>query len=1166
MATSDGFYDDTYMDLEPDINGQAQHQMPPVNGIQSDSGPPRDHVETYHNRMAHNTGREINGHIDNASDMDIVEVELELDNYARISMQQRASALIQESDGPGDAMIDDQTHAHREDPTYSIAPADNDMPPPSAQHVPIEQDSPSQAPPKKSKKSKKRKKQPEQPQIQPGDTLRSATFEGLFNKQAGDERLNGHQEPYHTSHGQQYEAQQDHEHSEYAEQLPTPGQDQPIYISSTQLQPVESPKVTASTTEPTPAAAGFQTGNFRYRPRSFISTYQPRSFFNTARTVTMDNATEPVMPDQANAAPTSAQMPARMPAQTSAQTHAQNPAYQVNDPSAADRQVSDPFDNILQQLRRTCEQQKAQEIDQLTAEKQSLGNQLQHAINAKNALEGHVSTLRDEKERFAASLKEEKTKFESVRGRVMECKKYVDGLQGDLKQFKLDTDRHHQQMKEMLAADDRSAPDLSKHLEDSQRLKDDVAKQCREASSRLSAADHDIANLKDRLKQKTDDLDSEKKLRSDLQAQFNQIENSEVDRRRQMSEDKNAILDKLNEIHTTLKDTDNQQQVTDMLEKTTAAIQGLNTQQDTTVDEVASMKDMVESLTETMTQSVNDRQSEHEEQLSTLQSKITELEAELQLQTAQVTSLQEKLDSAPPPAPSSDERVEATRQEAKAFLAQRQAEHENELKRLSGRPSKDEFTKLKQQAADLKHLADTREQDVINLNTKLENQERKTSTAQRLADDRQQSLDSLNTQFENEKREWGKQLEARPSPQELASREKKRADAQQLADRRQQEIERLNAEVQNEKRTAANVQGLADRRQQDIQKLSEKIASDKRAFEQQLAAQPSADEQSALKGQLSEAQQLTNERQVAIDNINTQLEQEKAKCQRLETRNEEYKISCDAAVAKEKDRCDKQIEALQDELKRIRNELQVKVTEHNEFVAEYHKTWDAEQVKWNFERTGLKQQVKDAHQRIATLTTQQNEPDHRDVTTPVVEESQQEETRITTASSRHSRPIYAAETQAAYDHLDDGLLRDNVSDQGSKYKYQKPQQAPNSSSKRVGTSSTKSSSPAFVESQMSYKPTTYGVHGSSQTQRTPNGRESAKRKASDAGNVIEGYEQERQKRVKANASGRARPSATPSVLGSSQGSRNRMTRSRTIEMAARFAQENTSGSDLTGRR
>lgn len=555
-----------------------------------------------------------------------------------------------------------------------------------------------------------------------------------------------------------------------------------------------------------------------------------------------------------------------------------------------------------------------------------------------------------------------------------------------------------------------------------------------------------------------------------------------------------------------------------------------------------------------MSHFTNDRQSEHGEKLIALQSKINELEVELQAKIAEVTSLQEKVDAASTnAAPVSDEQVEAIRRDAMAFQAQRQAEMENEMKKMRSRPSKDEFMNIKEQAAHSKRLADSLQQDVNNLNQQVEHAKRMAWTA------------------ENEGRELQKKVLAGASAEQLVSIKKQRAEAESLASRRLQEIEKLNQLFENEQRQTATVQRIAESRQQKIHELNQQITNQQRISEQKLAALPSAEDQASKQEQHLAAHELVEEKQKTINAINTQLEQEKEKCRNLQSTNEQYKTSCDSAIAEEKQRCEHNIKALQTEVEQARNELQIHMAENDKIradIGQRRKKEGAKIYELEKQRNDLRQEREDLLRQVAELkqaAVTQPEPGNQRI---AAQESQQDEPRANPSDPRHPRPLYAQETQGAYEYIEESRFTPNVSDKDTKYK--KVKQASNSSSKRVSTPSIQSSSPGFVNFQAG-KPTTYGANSSGQKRRSSQVTEPVKRKASNGGRIVDGYEVERHKRVKPNGFGRAeyrpsRPSAPPSVPDSSYGSRTRVTRSGAAQINHRFAQELSKDQNGGGRR
>lgn len=577
-----------------------------------------------------------------------------------------------------------------------------------------------------------------------------------------------------------------------------------------------------------------------------------------------------------------------------------------------------------------------------------------------------------------------------------------------------------------------------------------------------------------------------------------------------------------------------------------------------------------------MSRVADDRDSQHEEKLSGLQSRIRELELELQLKASEVTSLQEMLQSAPSTVPISAEDVESIRKDAIAFHAQQQAEMENELKKLRTRPSKDEILRLREEVSEAQRQADSRQQDVESLKAQLENEKQLHSTARSLADSRQQDVESLNARLDHEAHQYENKLRDRPSKEDLKTAREQQSEAQQLANRRQQNIEALNTQLEDEKRAHSAAQNLADTRQQDLDRLNGQLANEKQIFETRLAAQSSDEELLRVKVQLSAAQQLVNSKEQIKNTLTTQLEKERQTTEQLKNGHAQYKTSCDAAVASENERADKEVEALQQRLTQALDDLQAKADAEEEFRATVARSWEEERTRFDEERVSLHKQIEEARQRQVEVPIQGAEAVEEQTTirddSPVVQESQQQDT-LPLFANLHARRNYA-DTQDAHSYLEDSLFPED-DDKENEFTYEKPQVAPNSSSKRRALTpkqlSTLSSSPGFVSSRKRRQSTTYG--GSSAHKRRPShGKEAPKRKA-DRGQVIEGYEEERRKRVKPAAPSRpnlrSQKPGVPNMLNmptpdtfngkahfSSQGSsRGRAMRSKTDEMNARFAQE-----------
>lgn len=132
------------------------------------------------------------------------------------------------------------------------------------------------------------------------------------------------------------------------------------------------------------------------------------------------------------------------------------------------------------------------------------------------------------------------------------------------------------------------------------QLEKKALKACSEARSELSVAAAQHAQLRQELDAKDKLLVEEKNLRSQLQAQLSATGHDREALVRQLKSNNDAVLNKLYEMHGTLEESNHKQEVTEMLEKITTAVQGLTSRPTATVEDVVAVKVLVASLPDTI--------------------------------------------------------------------------------------------------------------------------------------------------------------------------------------------------------------------------------------------------------------------------------------------------------------------------------------------------------------------------------------------------------------------------------------------------------------------------------------------------------------------------------------------------------------------------------------
>lgn len=133
--------------------------------------------------------------------------------------------------------------------------------------------------------------------------------------------------------------------------------------------------------------------------------------------------------------------------------------------------------------------------------------------------------------------------------------------------------------------------------EQSIKLKSHVLSVARETNHALQSATLRVTQLETQIGEQSHLLAEEKSARLLLQSQLlNQTSSDAMSR--ELKSHADTILDKLYELHADVDEQGGTSDLTEMLEKIVAATQGLNSQQAATVDDVASVKEIVESFSQ----------------------------------------------------------------------------------------------------------------------------------------------------------------------------------------------------------------------------------------------------------------------------------------------------------------------------------------------------------------------------------------------------------------------------------------------------------------------------------------------------------------------------------------------------------------------------------------
>ncbi|KAF7191429.1 hypothetical protein HII31_07452 [Pseudocercospora fuligena] len=285
-------------------------------------------------------------------------------------------------------------------------------------------------------------------------------------------------------------------------------------------------------------------------------------------------------------------------------------AREAEDLDLRSTDVEEAIGDLTSKIRRKSKAESAKH----DAERETLKRQLQQALDGQGLLQGRLNIVEQENKKLSAAMSEQAAKFLGHQSKTSRLKAFVDGLGNDLAVVRKDSFAHRQQTEQLISDVGLNRRDHNALLEQmsactdrSAQLKAEALKAFRETKEKLVVATVQSSNLEKQLREKDQLLSEEKHLRSQLQSRLNDADTSSETITRQMKAVSDTILDKLFEIHATLECGNTKDDLVNMLEKIAAAIQALNSQQTSTVEEVTSVKGLVECISENLSSHDDDQ-------------------------------------------------------------------------------------------------------------------------------------------------------------------------------------------------------------------------------------------------------------------------------------------------------------------------------------------------------------------------------------------------------------------------------------------------------------------------------------------------------------------------------------------------------------------------------
>ncbi|TKA79018.1 hypothetical protein B0A55_03164 [Friedmanniomyces simplex] len=286
-------------------------------------------------------------------------------------------------------------------------------------------------------------------------------------------------------------------------------------------------------------------------------------------------------------------------------------------PTPVQRQPSEPYSSDVfgeaHEALLRVQRKNETLISQYHADRAALDAELQRVTEAKQQLQADLDEVQQQKGDMSILLEQQRGKISAYEGKLNRFRTFVDGLGNDVNALKREAGVTRRKGDELIQeGEDRKAEQaalfeqISSCAEKSAQLKDQALKACQEAHFDVQAVHLRNEYLEKQLSERIGLLAEERDRRAHLERQLVTVASSDEVVRRTLKSNNDAVLDKLYEIHATLEDAGNDKIPAEMVEKTLAAIQALTSQQSSNADDLVSVKDMIESISDSVTSLATD--------------------------------------------------------------------------------------------------------------------------------------------------------------------------------------------------------------------------------------------------------------------------------------------------------------------------------------------------------------------------------------------------------------------------------------------------------------------------------------------------------------------------------------------------------------------------------
>lgn len=239
------------------------------------------------------------------------------------------------------------------------------------------------------------------------------------------------------------------------------------------------------------------------------------------------------------------------------------------------------------------------------ADRSAWQNLLQQELIAKQVLEDRLNTLQREKDELTVAVEKQKIKTVSCQTMANKLKTFIGGLANDMGALRRDASTNRQDCKDIGEAtkENKAVLDdllhqLSRNAERSSQLKNEAIEACRVARSDMLTARTRTFHLEEQLREKTQLLAEEKSLREQILTQADSTANFGDTMVRLLKSSERSVLEKVSELAAAVTGVGSGKTISEQLENVLAAVQGLNSKQTATVNDILSVKGVVERLSE----------------------------------------------------------------------------------------------------------------------------------------------------------------------------------------------------------------------------------------------------------------------------------------------------------------------------------------------------------------------------------------------------------------------------------------------------------------------------------------------------------------------------------------------------------------------------------------